>query len=100
MSLLESLVSLVILAVAAVGFLGTFQQASHSARNAEHWLRASQIAEAAMESRKAGISIPPNEQGFVTSVSEQALSAGAVDVEIAVQLPDGQRLVVHRIVTP
>lgn len=97
MSLLESLVSLVILAIAAVSFLGTFQQSSRSMRDADHWLRGSQIAEAAMEARKAGGTPPPNEAGFVTTVAEQPIALGLVDVQIAVELPDGQRLVVHRI---
>lgn len=98
MSLLESLVSLVILAVAAVSFLGTFQQSARAARGAEQWLRATQIAEATMESRKAGGDLPlPNEQGFVTSVTEQSLESGALDVAVTVQLPDGQRLVLHRV---
>jgi type II secretory pathway pseudopilin PulG len=97
MSLLESLVSLVILAIAAVSFLGTFQQSSRAIRNADHWLRGSQIAEAAMEARKSGGTLPPNEGGFVTTVAEQPVSPGLVDVEVVVQLPDGQRLVVHRI---
>jgi type II secretory pathway pseudopilin PulG len=97
MTLLESLVSLVILAIAAVSFLGTFQQSSQAIRNADHWLRGSQIAEAAMEARKAGGTLPSNEGGFVTTVAEQPLASGLVDVEVAVQLPDGQRLVVHRV---
>jgi type II secretory pathway pseudopilin PulG len=97
MSLLESLVSLVILALAAVSFLGTFQQSSRAVRDADLWLRGSQIAEATMEARKAGAVAPPNEGGFVTTVVEQPFAAGLVDVEVAVQLPDGQRLVVHRI---
>lgn len=97
MSLLESLVSLVILGIAAVSFLGTFQQSSRAVRSADHWLRGSQIAEAAMEARKAGATMPPNEAGFVTTVVEQPVSQGLVDVEVVVQLPDGQRLVVHRI---
>lgn len=100
MSLLESLVSLVILAVAAVSFLWTFQQSSRAARSAEQWVRATEIAESAMESRKAGAELPPNDPGFVTTVTEQPLTDGAVDVAVSVQLPDGQRLVVHRIVTP
>jgi len=98
MSLLESLVSLVILAIAAVGFLGTFQQSSRAVHDAERWLRASQVAEAAVEARKSGAPRPPNEQGFVTTIAEQVLTPGLVDVEVAVQLPDGQRLVVHRVV--
>ncbi len=98
MSLLESLVSLVILAIAAVSFLGTFQQSSRSVRNAEQWLRGSEIAEATMEARKAGAPVPPNEAGFATTVAEQPIAPGLVDVEVSVVLPDGQRLVVHRIV--
>jgi type II secretory pathway pseudopilin PulG len=100
MSLLESVVSLVILAIAAVSFLGTFQQSSRAARNAEHWLRGAQLAEAAMEARKARAEPPPNEAGFTTTVAETPVAAGLVDVEVAVLLPDGQRLVVHRIMRP
>lgn len=98
MSLFESLVSLVILAIASVSFLGTFQQSSRAVRDAERWLRASQVAEAAMEARKSGAPQPPNEQGFVTTVAEQALSPSLLDVEIVIRLPDGQRLVLHRVV--
>lgn len=97
MSLLESLVSLVILAIAAVSFLGTFQQSARAARDADLWLRGTQIAEAAMEARKSGTELPPNEAGFVTTVAEQPVGQGLTDVAIVVQLPDGQRLVVHRI---
>lgn len=97
MTLLESVVSLVILAIAAVSFLGTFQQSARAARNAEHWLRGTQLAEASIEAHKAGTEAPPNEAGFTTTVAETPLTSGLVDVEVAVLLPDGQRLVVHRI---
>jgi type II secretory pathway pseudopilin PulG len=98
MSLLESLVSLVILAIAAVSFLGTFQQSALALRNAEQWLRGSQIAEAAMEARKSGVAVAPNEDGYSTTIVETPVAAGLLDVAVAVILPDGQRLVVHRIV--
>ncbi len=97
MSLLESLVSLVILAIGALGFLGTFQQSTRAVRDADQWLRGSQIAEATMEARKAGGTLPPNDAGFVTTLVEQTIVPGLVDVEVAVRFPDGQRLVVHRI---
>ncbi len=97
MSLLESLVSLVILAIAAVSFLGTFQQSARAARDADLWLRGTQIAEAAMEARKSGAALPPNEAGFVTTVAEQPVGPSLTDFAVVVHLPDGQRLVVHRI---
>jgi Tfp pilus assembly protein PilV len=100
MSLLESLVSLLILAIAALSFLGTFQQSSLAARNSEHWLRGTQIAEAAMEARKSGAAAPPNERGFVTTIAEQPIASGLVDVAVVVLLPDGQRLVLHRVMHP
>ncbi|MGH7710441.1 MAG: type IV pilus modification PilV family protein [Gemmatimonadaceae bacterium] len=98
MSLLESLVSLVILAIAAVSFLGTFQQSARAVRDAELWLRGTHIVETAMEARKAGADVPPNDSSFVTTVAEQPVAPGLIDVEVAVQLPDGQRLIVHRII--
>lgn len=98
MTLLESLVSLVILAIASVGFLGTFQQSSRAVHDAEQWLRASQVAEATVEARKSGALELPNAAGFVATVSERFLSPGLVDIEVAVQLPEGQQFVVHRIV--
>ncbi|MGQ0643110.1 MAG: type IV pilus modification PilV family protein [Gemmatimonadaceae bacterium] len=100
MSLLESFGSLVILAIAAVGFLGTFQQSSRAARNAEQWLRGTQLAEAAMEARKAGATTLPNDAGYTTTISEQPITTGLVDVAVTVLLPDGQRLVVHRVMRP
>jgi len=97
MSLLESLVSLVILAITAVSFLGTFQQSSRAVRDAALWLRGTQLAEAAMEARKVGAPVPPNEAGFTTIVAEQPIAAELVDVAVTVVLPDGQRLVLHRV---
>ena len=97
MSLLESLVSLVILAVSAVSFLGTFQQSARAVRDAEQWLRASQVAEAATEAHKAGTALPPNETGYTTTVTEAALSSGLIDVTVTVRLPNGQQLRVHRV---
>ena len=98
MSLLESLVSLVILGIAAVSFLGTFQQSSRAVRDAEQWLQASEIAEAAAEARKTDSELPPNENGYVTTIAEQPIGAGLVDVAVVVTLPNGQRLVLHRVI--
>ncbi len=98
MSLLESLVSLVILGIAAVSFLGTFQQSARAVRDADQWLRGSQIAEAATEALKVGAAPPPDESGYVTTIEERPLAAGLTDVAVSVVLPNGQRLVVHRVV--
>ncbi|MGQ0538269.1 MAG: type IV pilus modification PilV family protein [Gemmatimonadaceae bacterium] len=97
MSLLESLVSLAILAVAAVGFLGSFQQAARSARAAELWLRGTQIAESVMEARKSGAEPLPNEPGFAATVEERPFVPGLVVIDVAVQLPDGQRMTLRRV---
>lgn len=100
MSLLESLVSLVILALTVVGFLGTFQQSSRAVRDAESWLHATQLAEAAMESRKAELPLPPNEGAYRTTVSDHPRSDGLVETEVVVLLPDGRRFVLQRVSEP
>ena len=97
MSLLESLVSLLILAVSAVGFLGTFQQSARAVSDAEQWLQATQIAEAVTEAHKTGTTLAPNELGYKATITEAELPSGLMDVTVTVTLPNGQRLTVHRV---
>ena len=52
MSLLEAIVALVILGLAAVGLLEAFQTTSRATRNAEAWAQAVGYAESAMELTK------------------------------------------------
>ena len=54
MTLLETMVALVILGLAAVGFLELFQGGARSTRDAEAWTRAVAFAESGMEAALIG----------------------------------------------
>jgi type II secretory pathway pseudopilin PulG len=53
-SLLESIVALVILGLAAVGFLELFQRVTTNTRDQRAWIHAAQVAELTMEQVLAG----------------------------------------------
>jgi type II secretory pathway pseudopilin PulG len=94
-SLLETLVALVILGLAGVGFLEAFQATSRSARDAEAWVEAVAEAEAAMEQTKLGVA--PTEGARVDVLSWPG-AAGVELVTVTVALPDGGAFVLRRLV--
>src|SRR5688572_28205594 len=104
MTLLESLIALVLLGLAAVGFLEAFQSASRSTTNAADWVQAVSYAEAAMEQTKLGSgdraaasTLPP---GFVRRIDVQPWS-GAGDVAritITITHPGERTFVLNRLV--
>jgi Tfp pilus assembly protein PilV len=100
MSLLEALVSLVVLSLTVVSFLGTFQQSARAVRDADSWLHATQLAESAMESYKARLPVAPNADAYRTTVTERPRADGLVDTEVVVLLPDGRRFVLQRVSEP
>lgn len=105
MTLLESLVALVILGVAAVAFLGALHVTSSSTRDMEVWLEAVSYAESTMELTKLGAGAATAELdvqpiGFAREVTETpwAGGRGLNDVTVTVALPEGGSFVVHRLV--
>jgi type II secretory pathway pseudopilin PulG len=107
MTLFESLVAIVILGLAAVGFLGAFQATSRSTRQAGEWVVAVGHAEAAMEETKLGIStgnalgdsLPG---GFTRTVAVQPWPelAGMERVTVTVTMPGGGAFSLERLVRP
>ena len=95
MTLLETLVALVILGLAGVGFLQGFQATSRNNASTQAWVEAVSAAEAAMEETKLGA--PPTSDARV----EVRPWPGAPDVDlvtVTVALPDGGSFVLHRLV--
>lgn len=102
MTLLESVVALVILGLAAVGVLELVERAGRTARDAEAWARAVAFAEAGMEAAKLGgpagaaaarDSIP----GFTRRIVVRGWAPHLDEIVVAVTLPDGARVELHRL---
>jgi type II secretory pathway pseudopilin PulG len=94
-SLLETVVALVILGLAGVGFLEAFQGTSRSARDSEAWVEAVAVAEAALEEVKLG-SAPTAAARVDTQPWPGAEGVELVSVTVA--LPDGGAFVLRRLV--
>jgi type II secretory pathway pseudopilin PulG len=94
-TLLETLVALVVLGLAGVGFLETFQATSRSAGDAEAWVAAVARAEAAMEETKLGTG--PTDAAAV-DVQPWPGAPGVDLVTVTVALPDGGAFVLRRLV--
>lgn len=105
MTLLESLVALVVLGLAAVGFLEAFHTASRSTLDAAVWVQAVGYAEAAMEEAKLGTgaadrsltdALPP---GFALEIEVRPwLGTEAIErITVTVALPGGGAFVLHRL---
>jgi Tfp pilus assembly protein PilV len=101
MTLLEALVGLVILSLAALGFLGVFQTTAHSARDAAVWVQTVQSAEAVMEQTKVGAGVVESAgpAGFTQAVSRQPWSVpGIEEVKVTVTAPNGKTFTLSRLV--
>jgi type II secretory pathway pseudopilin PulG len=103
MTLLEALVSLVILGASAAGFLGVFQNSARAVQSSESWNRASAAAESALEEAVRSI-----REGAATAVPETGdlqrrtdvvpWTSNVDDIVVQVSMPDGRTMTVHRLV--
>lgn len=101
MTLLESLVALVILGLAAVGFLELFQRASVATRDTASWSRAVSVAELAMERAVLHpVASSDTSHGLRQQVSIAAWQHGLRQITVTVDVPPpaGAHVVLHRLV--
>ena len=105
MTLLESIIALVILGLAAIGVLDLLGGASRTTREGEVWARAVAYAEAGVEAAKLGspgrAALRGDEAvgaGFTRRIDVRPWGARLSDVTVTVTLPAGGRFVVHRLV--
>ena len=101
MTLLESIVALVILGLAAVGFLELFQRATVATRDTAAWSRAVAVAELSMEQtvlRTAASSDTVN--GMRRRIEIRPWTNGLREIVITVDVPPpaGASVVLHRLV--
>jgi type II secretory pathway pseudopilin PulG len=89
MTLLESLVALVILGLAAVGFLELFQRVSATTRDTVAWTRAVQVAETTMERAIIGEQVQATDtlDGLRREVRVRPWRAGLREISVTVHLP-------------
>ena len=101
MTLLESIVALVILGLAAVGFLEVFQRASIATRDTASWSRAVAVAELSMEQAvlRAGAS-QDTVDGMGRRIEIRPWASGLREIVVTVNVPPpvGARVVLHRLV--
>jgi type II secretory pathway pseudopilin PulG len=98
-TLLEALVALVIMGLAAVGFLDAFQGASRSARDAEAWAQAVSHAEAGMELTVLGVDARADSlPGLGRRIEARAWRGDVDEVTVTVTMPRGGRYVLRRLV--
>ncbi|MSR36474.1 MAG: type II secretion system protein [Gemmatimonadetes bacterium] len=104
MTLLDTLVALVILGLAGVGFLEAFQGTAHSTRDAEAWMEAVARAEAAMEETKLGTgpadlatTDPASALPSAVDVRPWPEAPGLELVTVTVALPNGGEFVLQRL---
>jgi len=103
-TLLESVVALVILGLASVGFLELFQGTSRSARSAETWVTAVAYAEQAVEAAKVGqlaldeSARRPAPPGFGRRIEVRPWRPGLAQLVVTVTMPRGSEFVIHRLV--
>lgn len=105
MTLLESLVALVILGLAAVASLTVLLTSSTATSNAEAWGEAVARAESVMEQTKLGVgagdAVFPNPSGSngsnVTRRPRPELP-GVDEVTVTISLPGGGSFILHRLV--
>lgn len=104
MTLLETLVALVILGLAAVGFLDLFQQVTRHTRDTVMWTHAVQVAEATMEQAILDdrAAFTDTLAGFRRRVDVTPWRDGMRDivVQVALPAPGTARIELHRLVPP
>jgi Tfp pilus assembly protein PilV len=101
MTLLESIVALVILGLAAVGFLELFQRASVATRDTAAWSSAVAVAELSMERAVLSpVSATDSVHGMRRQVEIRPWKAGLREIIVTVDVPPpaGASVVLHRLV--
>lgn len=104
MTLLETVIALVILALSAVGLLEVFETSSRSAGSAQEWVTAVSYAEEEIEAVKIGATASSGirrqalADGFGRQTSVKLLSPAVADIAVTVSMPRGGSYVVHRLV--
>ena len=102
MTLLESIVALVILGLAAVGFLELFQRATVATRDTAAWSRAVAVAELSMErSVLRAESSRDTVNGLARRIEVRPWANGLREIIVTVDVPPpaGASVVLHRLVT-
>ncbi len=89
MTLLETIVAMVVLGLAAVGFLELFQRVSATTRDTVAWTHAVQVAEERMERAVVGETLAGVDtvDGMRTVVRVTPWRAGIREIEVQVTLP-------------
>lgn len=101
MTLLESIVALVILGLAAVGFLELFQRASVATRDTASWSRAVAVAELTMERAVLqSTASRDSADGLQRRVEIRPWKNGLREIIVTVDVPPpvGASVVLHRLV--
>ncbi|MCC6316756.1 MAG: type II secretion system protein [Gemmatimonadaceae bacterium] len=105
MTLLEAFVALVILGLAAVGYLDVFGSGARSAQQADDWQRLVAVAESAMEGAALGDARQAEEAldagrsaGYAPRIAVQPWNADVSDVVVTVTSPRGTVFTLHRLV--
>lgn len=98
MTLLESVVALVIVGLAAVGFLNLFEGDARLPRAASEWTAAVSYAEEGMELAKLGQSRTlASSSGFSRRVERRVYAAHVDEIRVIVTMGDGRIFELRRL---
>lgn len=102
MTLLEGLVALVITGLAALGFLGVFEQHAHATRDRAVWSDVVAYAESGMEAAKAGgaaLAEARGERGarLDRRIERQRWQGGLDEIVVTVRARDGRAVTLRRL---
>ena len=102
MTLLEGLVALVITGLAALAFLGVFEQQAQATRERVAWNDAVAWAESGMEAAKAGgaalaAAAGEREAGLERRIERRRWQGGLDEVIVTVRARDGQVVTLRRL---
>lgn len=102
MTLLEGLVALVIAGLAALGFLGAFEQNARATRDRTTWSDVVAYAESGMEAAKAGGVALADARGehrvrMERRIERQPWQRGVDEIVVTVRASDGQAITLRRL---
>jgi type II secretory pathway pseudopilin PulG len=103
MTLLEALVALVILGLAAVGYVDVFQGGAQSVHSADEWAQVVSVAESTMDETLLGAALPSgaasaDSTGFTRHVAIRPWRGNISEVIVTVTSSTGVAFEVHRLV--